>query len=317
MSAARARGAALLALAVLLAAPVAAQYGSGGDAGSRAASLEALLSDPEAVRLLEADAALKRRLQQAYAKLAMANDGSGDAGVARQQGIAAAREFGQIESILRTRLEQARAAAAAAVQREQEDAERTAMRAEADALAADAKRLLALPAPHDEWTLERRGELGRALQAYQKLDRGAPLASFRAVRDSLASAGAEVDAALGSAAGAYPAAGRQSAGGGAAAARQHPAPERLRDAIAAFLAGRYAGAADLLTDADLGDEQATKAAHMVRGAALFALYVESGERDAALLDRALSDVRACRRIDPSVVPSRSLFSPRYAELFTR
>ena len=317
MSGARALAGALLVLAALASAPAVAQYGGGGDAGARAAAVEALLADPEAVRLLEADSGLKKRLQQAYAKLDMANGGSSDAGVARQQGIAAAREFQQIESILRTRLEQARAAAEAAAQREEEEAQRTAMRREADSLAADARKLLALPAPHDEPTLERRGELGRALQAYQKLGRDASLASFRAVRDSLASAGAELDATLRAAAGTYPAGRRSSAGGAAAEARARPAPEKLRDAIAAFLAGRYAGAADLLAVADLGDEQATKAAYMVRGAALFALYVESGERDAALLDRAVADVRACRRLDPNAVPSRSLFSPRYAELYAR
>ena len=313
MRAARARGAALLALAALLSAPAAAQYGSGSGQSGSAGAVEALLADPEAQRLLDADAALKRRLQQAYAKLNMAGDGNSSADVARQQGIAAAREFAQIESILRTRLEQARAAVEAA-RREQEEAQRTAMRSEADAFAADAKRLLSLPAPHDEWTLERRGELGRALQAYQRLGRDASLPDVRAVRDRLASAGADVDAALRGASEPRPPAGRQSAGG-ASEARAHPAPERLRDAIAAFLAGRYAGAADLLAVADLGDEHATKVAYMVRGAALFSLYVESGERDASLLERVRADVQACRRLDPNAAPSRLLFSPRYAELF--
>jgi hypothetical protein len=309
----RARGTVLLVLGALLCAPAAAQYGSGGDAGSRAAAVESLLADPEAQRLLDADPALKRRLQQAYAKLNMASDGYTSADIARQQAIAAAREFAQIESLLRTRIEQARAAAEAAL-REQEEAQRVAMRAEADEFAADAKRLLALPAPHDEWTLERRGELGRALQAYQRLGRDASLPDLRTALDRLASAGADVDAALRGASEPRPPAGRPRAGG-VTEAPAHPAPERLRDAIAAFLAGRYAGAADLLADANLGDEHATKVAYMVRGAALFSLYVESGERDAALLDRVRADVQACRRLDPNAVPSRLLFSPRYAELF--
>jgi len=313
----RARGAALLALALLLAWPTAAQYGGGGDAGARAAAVEALLADPEAVRLLDADAALKKRLQQAYAKLRMAGDGSYDPGVARQQGIAAAREFAAIESTLRTRLEQVRAATAAAAQREQEEADRTAMRDEADALAREAKRLLALPAPHDAQTLERRGELGRALQGYQRLGRDASLAAFRSARDALSSAGAELEETLRAAPPAYPGAGRPRAGGAAVEARPRPAPEKLRDAVAAFLAGSYAQAADLLADAELGDEQATRAAYMVRGAARFALYVETGERDAALLEQVRADVRACLRLDPAAVPSRALFSPRYAELYTR
>jgi len=82
MRAARAGGVALLALAALLSAPVAAQYGSGGDAGARAAAVESLLADLEARRLLDADPALKKRLEQAYVKLNMANGGSSDAGVA-------------------------------------------------------------------------------------------------------------------------------------------------------------------------------------------------------------------------------------------
>jgi hypothetical protein len=307
------RAAALLALALLVSGPAAAQYGGGGDAGSRAAAIEALLTDPEAQRLLDADAALKRRLQQAYAKLNMASDGYTSSAVAQQQAIAAAREFQQIETILRTRLDQVRAAAEAA-RLEQEEADRTAMRDEADAVAAEAKRLLALPAPHDAPTLERRGELGRALQAFQRLGRDASLAKYREARDRLASAGADVEATLhdaGTDTGV-----RRPGGGSASEARPRPAPDRLRDAVAAFLAGTYARAADILADPELGDAQATRAAYMVRGAALFAMYVETGERDASLLARVRADVQACRQLDANAVPSRALFSPRYAELYS-
>jgi hypothetical protein len=287
-------------------------YGSSADPQARAASVEALLRDTEVQRLLEADPALKRKLQQAYAKLAMATDPGYDAGVAHQQGIAAAHDFAEIESTLRTRWEQARAAAEAVARREQEEQQLVSLRADADALAAAARRLLKEPAPHDAPTLELRGELGRALQAYEKLGRDASFASLRVARDRLASAGADVEAALRSASGAhagvYPAGGEAGGGG-------QPAPDKLRDAVAAFLAGRYAGAADILAEADLGDPQETKAAHMLRGAALFELYVESGEHDAALLARVRADVQACRRLDPAAVPSRELFSPRYAELF--
>jgi hypothetical protein len=298
-----------IALAALLAgSPAAAQYG-GSQQGS-AASVEALLQNPEVQRLLDADPALKKRLQQAYAKEAMANGGSYDAGVARQQGIAAAREFGEIERILRTRWQQARAAAEAAAQRDREEQQLAAMRSDADALAVDARRLLKEPAPHDPSTLELRGELGRALQAYEKLGRDAPFAALSAARDRLSSAGAAVDSALQSASVASPSPRRTQAEAGA-----HPAPDKLLDAVAAYLAGRYAGAADILADPELSDPHATEAAYMVRGAALFAMYVDSGERDSALLSRVLADVQACRRIDPTAVPSRALFSPRYAEFY--
>ncbi len=306
-------GLALVALVLLAGAPAAAQYGAGANPQGSAASVESLLRDPEVQRLLDADPALKRKLQQAYAKLAMANDGQYDAGVAHQQGIAAAHDFAEIESTLRTRWQQARAAAEAAARREQEEQQLAAMRADADALAADGRRLLKEPAPHDAPTLELRGQLGRALQAYEKLGRDASLASLTAARDRLSSAGAEVDSALRSAAGSQPGV-RRAAG---AEAGPRPAPDKLLDAAAAFLAGRYAGAADILADAELGDPHATRAAYMLRGAALFAMYVESGERDAALIARVLSDVEACRRLDPAAVPSRALFSPRYAELYQR
>ncbi len=300
--------AALLLLALLAVVPAAAQYGSGS-----AAAVEALLADPEAQRILDADPALKRKLDQAYAKARMASDGYTSPAVAQQQAIAAGHQFAEVERTLRSRLEQVRVAAEAA-RREQEEADRVAMRDEADAVAAEAKRLLALPAPHDAPTLERRGELGRALQAYQRLGRDASLAKFREARDRMASAGADVEATLRDA-GTYRTT-RRPGGSAESETRPRPAPDRLRDAVAAFLAGRYAGAADLLADPELGEPQATRAAYMLRGAALFAMYVETGERDAALLDRVRDDVRACLRLDPDAVPSRALFSPRYAELFS-
>jgi hypothetical protein len=311
-----AAGLALAAITSLAASQAAGQayssYGASADPQARSASVEALLRDPEAQRLLDADPALQRKLQQAYAKLAMANGDQYDPAVAHQQGIAAARDFAEIESTLRTRLEQARAAAEAIARREQEERQLASLRADADVLAAAARRLLKEPAPHDAPTLELRGELGRALQAYEKLGRDASIANLRAARDRLATAAGEVDAALRSASGAD--VGVHGAGS-EVAAEAHPAPDKLRDAVAAFLAGRYAGAADILANAEVGDPQATEAAYMVRGAALFELYVESGEHDAALLARVRADVQACRRLDPAAVPSRELFSPRYAELF--
>ena len=291
-----------------------------GNAQRGADAIEALRADPELAHLLDTDPALKKKLQQAYAKLALANDALASGrpyadAEAREYGIAAGRDFAAIENAVRAKWEKARAAAVAAEAREQEELQRVAVRAESDALAAEAKELLARPAPSDPAVLERRGELGRALQAHQRLGRDASLASLRTVRDALATAGAAVTSALRrSPALPVPAA----AGDGVAAeARPHPAPEKLRLAIAAYLGGDYRRAADLLAVADLGDDRATKVAHLVRGAARFALWVESGERDGALLEQARADVRACQRLDPGVAPAPSLFSPRYADLFAR
>jgi hypothetical protein len=246
----------------------------------------------------------------ALARGALSGSGQYRDAEAREFAIAAERDFDAVASALRSRWETARAAAAQA----KEEALRRSLRAEADSLAGEAKELFDRPGTSEPAELRRRGDLGRALKAYQALGSDASIDSLRAVRDRLANATGALSDVLRS-----PASGESAEPGAEAPldARGHPAPEKLRLAIDAFLGGDYTRAANLLAVADLGDDHATKVALLVRGAAYFSLYVESDEKDRTLLDRAIADVRACQRLEPGVTPSRSLFSPRYAELFQR
>ncbi len=321
MSAPRFRLPALGALLVFAgaAAALAQTVGSGqaiGDAQRAADAVDTLRADPEINHLLSVDPDLQAKLKQAYAKMALARGALSGSGQyrdaeAREFAIAAERDFDAVASALRSKWELARAAAAQA----KEEALRRSLRAEADSLAGEAKELFDRPGTSEPAELKRRGDLGRALKAYQALGRDASLESLRAVRDRLANATGALSDTLRT----LPSSAAGDVGEPMAEApgdrRGHPAPEKLRLAINAFLGGDYARAADVLAVADLGDAQATKVALLVRGAAYFSLYVESDEKDRALLDRAVADVRACQRIEPGMAPSRSLFSPRYAELF--
>ena len=320
------RSARLLALAVIamvvLAAGAGAQTISSGqamwDAQHAADSVEQLRADPEMAHLLSTDEDLKKKLQQAYAKLALSRgalQGSGQyrEAEAREFAIAAERDFTAVANGARAKWEQARAAAAQA----EEEALARSVRAEADSLAAEAKELFDRPGTSEPAELKRRGDLGRALKAYRELPPAASLESLRGVRDRLASASGALSDTLRKPSLTVPGGGATYVAEAPLDAHGHPAPEKLRLAITAFLGGDYSRAADILAVADLGDDHATRIALQVRGAAYFSLYVESGERDRALLDRAVADVRACQRLDPGATPSRSLFSPRYAELFQR
>lgn len=314
----------LLALALALPAGAQTRPMFAGEAIARAEAaardVEALRADPEVEAALRANAQLTRRLHQADARLALARDALSEsrspyrAGEAREFAIAAEREYREVAKALFALSRQRRGDAA-------DEEARAALRAELRAIGTDVRELLERPHPSSAAALERRAELVRAARAARQLDDSAPLARLREVRDRLVVAEQALrdELALGpppavmGAGAAAPAATVESATASTAPAALAPAP--LRDAVQAFFAGDYAATAALLADTQMTDPQAAKVAYLLRGAALFSLWVDSGERDPSLLERAKADVRACRAVDPTFDPDRVAFSPRFVELF--
>jgi hypothetical protein len=62
-------------------------------------------------------------------------------------------------------------------------------------------------------------------------------------------------------------------------------------------------------------ERQQAAAHLLRGAAQFALYCLGGRIDEDSLSQARRDISQCREIDPSVQPDARFFSPEFITLF--
>ncbi len=289
-------------------------------AEAAAREVEALRADPELDAALRTNAQLTRRLHQADARLALARDALSDnrspyrLGEAREFAIAAEREYREVAKALLALSRQRQVG-------EADEAARAALLAELRAISRDVRELLERPSPSSEAILQRRAELVQAARAARQLDESAPLARLREARDRLVAAEQALRDEL--ALGPPPAV----MGGGAAAVAEAPSaaqatttsppapPAVLRDAVQAFFAGNYAVTAALLADVRPTDPQAAKVAYLVRGAALFSLWVDSGERDATLLERAKADVRACRAVDPTFDPDRVAFSPRFVELF--
>ncbi|MFN3413262.1 MAG: hypothetical protein ACK42L_04290 [Thermoanaerobaculum sp.] len=264
---------------------------------------ESLLADPQMERLLMAAPMLRKGRQQADAKLALAYDTLSlartpwDRAAAREHAIAARIAYEKLEAELRRRWEKAQAILAEQDQIRREEAETRALRAETRSLAEKAKELLARPAPSDPEVLETRGAVGRALKAYEQLPKDASPDAVRLVRDMLAQATRSLERLLAS----------------PPSPEAHPAPEKLQRAVAAFLAGDYQRTVDLLAIPELGSPEATRIAYLLRGAARFSLWVETGEKDQTLYQQALTDVRECQRLGGA--PASGAFSPRFLQLF--
>ncbi|MEP0773471.1 MAG: hypothetical protein HRF46_03790 [Acidobacteriota bacterium] len=307
-----------VALAVATAPSAGAQgapYSAGeaiGRAEAAAREVEALRADADVDAALRANPQLTRKLHQADARLALARDALSEGrspyrvGEAREFAIAAERAYREVARVLM--------GVARRQQRQADDeAARAALRAELRAIARDVRELLERPHPSSAAVLQRRAELVRAARAARELDDSAPLERLREVRDRLVVAEQALrdELALGP-----PPAVMGGGGAASAAVAKAPAPPAaLKEAVQAFFAGDYAATAALLDQAPLTDPQSAKVAHLLRGAALFSLWVDSGERDPSLLERARAEVRACRAVDPTFDPDRVAFSPRFVELF--
>lgn len=264
---------------------------------------ESLLADPEMARLFALSPDLKRLQKQAEAKLALAQDTltwartRWDQRAAREHAISARLTYERLENQLRRRWEKAQILLAERDEKKRQQAETTSLRAEVLELAQEARRLLARPAPSDPQTLEARGAVGRALTAFENLPSGASADTLRSVRDSLLQSTRTLHRLFAS----------------QPEPDSHPAPEKLQRAVAAFLSGDYQRTAELLAVCELGSPEATRIAYLLRGAAYFSLWVESGEKDQTLYDRALADVRQCQSLGGT--GSTTTLSPRFLALF--
>lgn len=272
-------------------------------ASAAKARFESLLGDPEMARLFDLSPDLKRLRKQAEAKLALAQDALAlartrwDLAAAREHAIAARLAYERLENQLRRRWEKAQVLLAERHEPKRQEAETTSLRAEVLELAREARSLLARPAPSDPQTLEARGAVGRALAAFENLPSEAPADALRSVRDSLLQSTRTLNRLFAS----------------QPEPEAHPAPEKLQRAVAAFLSGDYQRTTQLLAVCELGSPEATRIAYLLRGAAYFSLWVESGEKDQTLYDQALADVRQCQRL--GATGSTTTFSPRFLALF--
>jgi hypothetical protein len=104
----------------------------------------------------------------------------------------------------------------------------------------------------------------------------------------------------------------------AALAVEAPAlPGALRAAAQAFFDGSYTDAVRLLPADQVAaiDQRFRIHGHVVRAAALFALYQRTGGTDASLRDQAQQEVQQSHALDPSFQPNPSAFSPRFLAFF--
>jgi len=103
----------------------------------------------------------------------------------------------------------------------------------------------------------------------------------------------------------------------AAASARAAARAELTRALAAFLAGNYTRAVELLEALPTPADASSRAWQLaLRAAARHSLYRLGGGRDAMLLAAAIADARDARRADPAFRPNPELFSPRFLELWS-
>jgi hypothetical protein len=90
----------------------------------------------------------------------------------------------------------------------------------------------------------------------------------------------------------------------------------LQEGARLFFEGQYQPALTALEAADgFGAEVTLQPhVHLIRAAALHALFVRSGESDVSLRTQALGEIARCRALNPEIVPD-DRFSPRFAAFF--
>jgi hypothetical protein len=91
--------------------------------------------------------------------------------------------------------------------------------------------------------------------------------------------------------------------------------QELAEGARLFFAGEYQQALAVLDPAALTDVPLQLHVHLFRAAALYALYVRSGERDQAQRDQAQAEVEKCKQISPGFVPAARAFAPRFISFF--
>jgi hypothetical protein len=86
----------------------------------------------------------------------------------------------------------------------------------------------------------------------------------------------------------------------------------------AYFDGEYQAALTALDPANTPPEVPLQLhVHLIRAAALYALYVRSNGKDESLRSRALSEIEQCKQINPAFVPAANAFGPRFLDFFNQ
>ncbi|HEY3160184.1 MAG TPA: hypothetical protein VGJ78_14560 [Vicinamibacterales bacterium] len=89
----------------------------------------------------------------------------------------------------------------------------------------------------------------------------------------------------------------------------------LEDGARQFFAGEYRQALATLDSESLTDAPLQLHVHLFRAAALYHLFVRSGEKDQALRTRALAEIDACRKLNSQFTPDSRAFAPRFLAFY--
>ncbi len=92
-------------------------------------------------------------------------------------------------------------------------------------------------------------------------------------------------------------------------------PQRLRDAVRAYLGGDFERTLEYLEPVSFSDRRARLQAHLFRAAARHALFRMGGRQDQELLQAARADILACRRLDGGLEPDSEAFSPAFLSFY--
>ena len=98
--------------------------------------------------------------------------------------------------------------------------------------------------------------------------------------------------------------------------RERGVHESLEEGVRLYLNGEYQQALSALEPlTGQADVPLQVHAHVVRAAALYALFVRSGESNAQLRTDALAEIARTKQLNASFQPSRRAFSPRFLSLY--
>ena len=91
--------------------------------------------------------------------------------------------------------------------------------------------------------------------------------------------------------------------------------EALEQGARLFFSGEHQQALSALDSEALTDAPLQLQVHLLRAASLYHLFVRSGEKDQALRTRAVSEIDACKRLDPGFQPDPRAFAPRFLAFY--
>jgi len=98
--------------------------------------------------------------------------------------------------------------------------------------------------------------------------------------------------------------------------RERGVHESLEEGVRLYLNGEYQQALSTLEPLTAQTDVPLQVhVHVVRAAALYALFVRSGESDAQLRNDALAEIARTKQLNASFQPSPRAFSPRFLSLY--